>query len=98
MPTFEETTRFRRDHDDLTPEQRQRFKRAVTEFVEDLKRDGKPRASLRVRQLTDVPGKIYEFTWDRDGRATFTYGPERRRGEAHVIWRRIGVHNIFSDP
>jgi len=36
--------------------------------------------------------------WDAYGRATFQYGEERRRGEPHVIWRRIGTHSIVGRP
>jgi hypothetical protein len=36
--------------------------------------------------------------WDRAGRATFEYGDEVRPGEPHVIWRRVGTHDIFGDP
>ncbi len=35
---------------------------------------------------------VWEMTWAPDGRATFSYGDERRRGHQHVIWRRIGNH------
>ncbi len=38
------------------------------------------------------------MTWAPDGRATFRYGPEQVEGEPHVIWRRIGDHDIFDRP
>ncbi|MER6108587.1 hypothetical protein ACWG5P_11115 [Streptomyces prasinus] len=38
-----------------------------------------------------------EMTWAPDGRATWQYGDELREGEPHVIWRRVGGHEIF-DP
>jgi hypothetical protein len=38
------------------------------------------------------------MTWEDDGRATFQYGSEIRRGEPHIIWRRCGSHNIFGAP
>jgi hypothetical protein len=38
------------------------------------------------------------MTWAADGRATFEYGQEVRPGEAHIIWRRIGTHDIFRRP
>lgn len=48
--------------------------------------------------MQNAPG-IYEMTWDgRDGRATFAYGAEHIPGEAHIIWRRIGGHEIFDHP
>jgi hypothetical protein len=33
-----------------------------------------------------------------DGRATFSYGEEMRPGEPHVIWRRVGTHDVLRDP
>ncbi|MFD6425369.1 hypothetical protein [Streptomyces sp. NPDC060198] len=38
-----------------------------------------------------------EMRWAPDGRATWQYGDEVRAGEPHVIWRRVGGHEIF-DP
>lgn len=38
------------------------------------------------------------MTWDNDGRATFSYGVERVAGQPHVIWRRVGTHDIFTPP
>ncbi len=32
------------------------------------------------------------------GRATFKYGTEVRPGTPHVIWRRIGTHDILTGP
>jgi hypothetical protein len=41
---------------------------------------------------------IFEMTWAPDGRATFQYGQSIKAGEPHVIWRRVGSHDIFSTP
>lgn len=39
------------------------------------------------------------MTWDMpNGRATFAYGDEQLRGESHIIWRRVGGHDIFKHP
>jgi hypothetical protein len=38
------------------------------------------------------------MTWAPDGRATFSYGTPVKEGEAHIIWRRIGTHDIFTNP
>lgn len=96
MPTFEWQERFRRDFERLTPAQKTAFLRAIERFVEDLRR-GDIRPGLRVKQLHGRE-KVHELTWAPDGRATFEYGPERRPGERHIIWRRIGTHDIFNDP
>jgi hypothetical protein len=55
------------------------------------------RPGLRVKCVTAHPG-VFEMTWDGDGRATFSYGTERVPGQAHIIWRRIGTHTIFTPP
>lgn len=36
------------------------------------------------------------MTWAPDGRALFTYDPAIRQGEPHIIWQRIGGHEIFN--
>lgn len=38
---------------------------------------------------------LYELTWAADGRATFSYGKAVRAGETHVIWHRVGTHDIL---
>ncbi len=38
------------------------------------------------------------MTWAPNGRATFQYGDEATPGETHVIWRRIGTHDILGQP
>ncbi|MDQ0780078.1 hypothetical protein QF026_008544 [Streptomyces aurantiacus] len=47
MPTYEALPRFTADWDPFTPEQRRRFRRAVTAFVHDLRANGQFRAGLR---------------------------------------------------
>lgn len=41
---------------------------------------------------------MFEMTWAPDGRATFEYGEEQTEGEPHVIWRRVGTHDVFESP
>jgi hypothetical protein len=38
------------------------------------------------------------MTWADDGRATFEYGLKVRIDEVHIVWRRIGSHDIFREP
>lgn len=97
MPTFQTTSRFDRDWKHLTSESRERFRRVVTEqFVPDLV-SGAFRAGLRVKGVEAVLN-VFEMTWAPDGRATFSYGKQQRPGEPHVIWRRIGTHEVFRQP
>jgi len=101
VPTFETLPRFTADLDRLTPEQRRRFRRAVAAFVEDLRTGGHFRAGLRVKRVQRTSG-IYELTWSMGtgpaGRATWEYGPACRPGTPHIIWRRIGTHDILTGP
>ena len=52
---------------------------------------------LRVKRVQGHPG-VWEITWAADGRATFSYGAEVIPGHPHIIWRRIGTHDIFRRP
>lgn len=82
----------------MSEAQKRAFRLAVKKFVIDLRRKGPFRGSLRVKPMQNAPG-IFEMTWDgHDGRATFMYGPEQMPGEPHIIWRRIGGHDIFDQP
>lgn len=97
MPTYETTARFTADLDRLTPQQRRHFHRVITRaFVPDL-RTGHFRAGLRIKGVRRAPG-VYELTWAGDGRATWQYGPQLVRGAPHIVWRRIGTHDILTGP
>ena len=97
MPTSDVLDAFRRDWQDLTTEQREQFKAAVRKVVEDLKLGRGFRPSLRLKGVRSARG-VYELTWAVNGRATFHYGPSVLPGEPHVIWRRIGTHEILRAP
>nr|WP_202514353.1 MULTISPECIES: hypothetical protein [unclassified Streptomyces] len=92
--------RFTSDLDRLTPEQRRKFRQTVAAFVEDL-RTGRFRAGLRIKRVQQATG-IYELTWSMGtgpaGRATWQYGPALRPDTPHIIWRRIGTHDILTGP
>lgn len=96
MPTFERTPRFDKDWATLSDADRDRFRSTVQKFISDL-RSGQFRPGLRVKSVESAPG-VFEMTWAPNGRATWQYGPERRPGEPHVIWRRVGTHEIFPQP
>lgn len=97
MPTYERTDRFRKDFSNLSPEEQTAFKEAVKEFIADLRTRRQFRKGLRVKGVQGAKG-IFEMTWAPDGRATFQYGEERSEGEPHVIWRRVGTHDILKSP
>jgi hypothetical protein len=97
VPTREALPRFFRDYALLTAQQRALFVVALGHFITDLKAGQGFRPGLRVKR---VRGKadIWEMTWAPDGRATWQYGAEVKPGEPHIIWRRIGTHDIFDSP
>lgn len=97
MPTFKKRPRFRKDFEQLSADEKERFRQAVDRFIEDLERGGGFRPALRVKGLQGTRG-IFEMTWAKDGRATFEYGAPVREGQVHVVWRRVGTHAIFSNP
>lgn len=95
MPTYERRPQFDRDYAALTTEQKRAFRTAVEKFVADLE-EGRLRAGLRVRGIRSAPG-IFELTWAPNGRATFEYGTPIREGEPHIIWRRVGTHEVLEN-
>ena len=97
MPTFDVLERFWRDFDQLAEESKLRFLAARALLSFDLKAGVQPRRSLRVKRVVSHPG-IWEMRWAADGRATFEYGAEVIPGQPHIIWRRIGTHDIFRNP
>jgi len=96
MPTWETLPGFLRDLKTLTPGQRGAFEQAVAKFVADLRAE-RFRKGLRVKKLAGHDD-IWEMTWAGDGRATFHYGPSVTAGEQHIVWRRIGTHDVFDRP
>ena len=97
MPTFAWLARFSADFDRLAPAQQAAFLAAVAQFVEDLREGGQFRKGLRIKGVQGAPG-VFEMTWADDGRATFQYGDALLEDEPHVIWRRVGTHDIFRQP
>lgn len=96
MPTYDIDPRFGREFNRLPPEKRRLFRTALQRFVEDLRR-GRFRKGLRVKRVQGTEA-LWEMTWAPDGRALFMYGQEVHPGEQHVIWLRIGGHEIFEQP
>lgn len=98
MPTHDEAAQFLREFFALPPEKQRLFRRALRLMVEDIRRGRPFRPSLRVKSVQGYPG-IFEMTWEMPNcRATFGYGTPRRPGDTHVIWRRIGGHDILKNP
>jgi hypothetical protein len=96
MPTYARTARFRREFRRLDPARQRAFLAMVERFVNSLAR-GQFDPTLRVKRVQGTRD-VWEISWAPDGRATFSYGPEVRTGQAHVIWRRVGTHRALEDP
>jgi hypothetical protein len=77
----------------LTDEQRSQFKAAVRGFVEDLPTGGF-RASLGVKPYRSMRA-VFELRWAADGRALWMYGAPIDGAGRHVIWLRVGTHDIY---
>jgi len=97
MPTHEEEAQFLREFAALTSAQRARFLDAMRKMVNDLKAAQPFRPGLRVKGVQGHPG-VFEMSWAPDGRATFHYGTPLRPGDSHIVWRRIGGHDILKNP
>jgi hypothetical protein len=97
MPTYEAIVRFLRDYRKLTEGQRAQFSTARKQFVDDLKTGQGFRPGLRIKRIQRTDD-VWEMTWARDGRATWQYGQEQKPGEPHIIWRRIGTHDVLDQP
>lgn len=97
MPPFEAFPLFLRELAKLTRAQQGAFLEARDAFVKDLRQGHGFSAGLRVKRVQGERG-VWEMTWAPDGRATFEYGVARRSAEAHIVWRRIGTHDIFRQP
>jgi hypothetical protein len=95
MPTYEALASFWRDWRSLTPQQQRAFRRVVEQFIADVS-SGTFGPALRVKRVQGNPG-VWELSSAADGRATFEYGDEIR-GEPHIVWRRIGTHDIVRRP
>lgn len=97
MPTYEQSDTFRKDMRNLDQVDRERFKVAIKAMIEDLNSERGFRPGLRVKRVQGTVA-VFEMTWAPDGRATFQYGEELRPGEPHIVWRRVGTHDIFRRP
>jgi hypothetical protein len=95
MPTFERTDDFIRDWRHLSPDQQAEFKAAISLLVDDLKAGRGIRPGLGVKRFHSVPG-VWEFAWAGDGRALFRYGTSPHEGDIHIIWLRVGTHDIYK--
>ena len=98
MPTFDRSDRFNRDLARLAPELCDRFKTCIVEqFVPAMAAGAPFPAGLRIKRVQGQRG-VWEMTFAPDGRATFEYGDEVVAGEPHVVWRRVGTHDLFKAP
>ncbi|HKI66657.1 MAG TPA: hypothetical protein VJ989_05250 [Solirubrobacterales bacterium] len=96
-PTFELGTAFAREFSRLSREQDREFRKAVAKLVAALKGGREPPRSLCIKRVQGTRD-VWEISYSGDGRATFRYGGELKSGETHIVWLRVGGHEILSRP
>lgn len=97
MPTFEADARFLAQWKNLAPEQRAAFHRARKRLVSALESGERADARIGVKRFRSRPG-WYELAWAGDGRALWRLGePIPGRSGPHIVWLRIGTHDIYRD-
>ena len=99
MPTHPETRAFLRDRNRLTADQAARFRARLRDFIDDLReietgRQTWFRAGLRVKKLSGSLD-VYEMSWAPNGRATFAMGDPITENKLHIVWLRVGSHDIL---
>lgn len=97
MPTYRRLPRFDADWEKLPEHQRERFRKAVRQFIDDLAAERPFRPGLRVKRIRRTRD-VFEMSFAPDGRATWHYGTEIRPGDLHIVWRRIGTHDVLRRP
>jgi hypothetical protein len=97
MPTHKELPEFLNAYRRLSQADKDAFQRARREFVRAWKeKRAFPRefpAHLGIKR--NQSKKLWEFRFGPDKRALFDLGKEQEPGEAHIIWREIGGHDIY---
>lgn len=94
MPTHEERERFLNEYRRLRLAEQRLFNQAVAEFVAALKEHRPPPKKLGIERYERESG-VYEFHWAPNGRALFRYGTSPHPDDVHIIWLRIGGHDIY---
>ena len=94
MPTYDPLPAFLRAYAALTAEERERFRVARRKFVAGLASGAMP-PGLRIKRVQGTDAD-FEMTWAPDGRAFFRYGDEVHPDDPHIVWLRIGTHDIFE--
>lgn len=83
----------RRDLKGLDPQSRNAFFKVFVELDALTAQGVPPSPAFRVKRVVNSPG-VWEFTWARNGRATFTYTGDG----LGLVLRRVGGHDIFRQP
>ena len=96
MPTHDETEAFSESTGGLALNSRRNFAAVCCSSVMAWG-SGHFHPSLRIKRYKREPG-VWEMSWAPDGRATFKYGEELTPGSPHIVWLRIGSHEIFRNP
>lgn len=74
-----------------------RTPRCATTSYPDLAAGHGFRAGLRVKRVEST-GFVWEVTFAPDGRATWQYAADSTEDDPHVVWRRVGTHDVLRTP
>jgi hypothetical protein len=97
VPTFESLARFDREFRRMPRELQAAFLAMLPTFIAALR--ASPPSFPPALRVKRVQGRqdVWEITFAPDGRATFAYGEEVIAGTPHLIWRRVGTHDVLRD-
>ncbi|MDE0267569.1 MAG: hypothetical protein OXI96_00820 [Acidimicrobiaceae bacterium] len=70
------------------------LRKLITELLEIERGDRVHPSPGLVKKLRSRP-ELWEFRWAHDGRATFAWDTAVRPGKHHIVWHRIGTHDIL---
>ena len=98
MPTFDAEERFKQEYLRLDVRKRAAFLKARDDFFAWIvaKKDQpslSPPAHLRLHFIESR--NVWSITFGGDLQALWRYGSEVQPGEAHIIWERIGGHDMY---
>jgi hypothetical protein len=70
----------------------------VRQLIADLRAGaGRFHPSFRVHRI-DARRSVWSLRFGADLRATFSYGTPHHESDTHIVWRRIGRHNVYREP
>jgi hypothetical protein len=97
VPTFQSLARFDREFRRMPRELPAAFLAMLPTFIAAPRTT--PPTFPPALWVKRVHGRqdVWEITFAPDGRATFEYGDQVIPHAPHIIWRRVGTHDVLRD-